>query len=245
METRGIVVGCDKNQQWMLPWWWQHYSAHNHYPVAFVDFGMTEGAFNWCQTKGQCITLPEYSYAENMVSEEHQALWVHLMGDIIWTSRPSWFKKPLALAHSPFDQTVWLDLDCQVHGSLEPLFNCLGLGVEIALVREPDQCQRIEWEKGLLLDNEISYNSGVIALQKNAAILQKWKTLSLEQSHLFVGDQHALSRAIFLEQPPLFELPAIFNWKASHGRNPEAVITHFVAYAGKFEIFSMIKQMQD
>jgi len=33
---------CDKGQQWLLPWWWEQYSAHNSYPVVFVDFGLSE-----------------------------------------------------------------------------------------------------------------------------------------------------------------------------------------------------------
>jgi hypothetical protein len=62
MSQSGIIVGCDANQEWLLPWWWDHYCKHNSYPVAFVDFGMSEAALAWCQEKGQCISLPPYSY---------------------------------------------------------------------------------------------------------------------------------------------------------------------------------------
>ncbi len=55
--TKGILIGCDQNQEWMLEWWWAHYSRHNCYPVAFVDFGMSQEAKKWCQSKGHWISL--------------------------------------------------------------------------------------------------------------------------------------------------------------------------------------------
>lgn len=52
---KGILVGCDQNQEWLLSWWWDQYSAHNSYPVVFVDFGMSKTGVAWCNERGTCI----------------------------------------------------------------------------------------------------------------------------------------------------------------------------------------------
>ncbi len=58
MGKEGILIGCDRNQEWLLPWWWDHYSAHNAYPVAFADFGMSKKALAWCREKGKMLKPP-------------------------------------------------------------------------------------------------------------------------------------------------------------------------------------------
>ena len=55
--SSGILVATDKQIEWMLPWWWHHYSKHNRYPVVFVDLGMTETAKAWCRQRGKLISL--------------------------------------------------------------------------------------------------------------------------------------------------------------------------------------------
>jgi Lipopolysaccharide biosynthesis proteins, LPS:glycosyltransferases len=239
-NIQGIIVGCDRHHQWLLPWWWEHYSKHNSYPVLFADFGMTEGALAWCHTQGQVLSLPQTPWDDAPVTSHHKALWEDLYGDTVWSSRPSWFKKPLALTQSPFSQTLWLDLDCQVLGPLDPLFNALSLGFELALVREPAYVQNIERQQGLLLDGEVSYNSGVFAFTKETPILELWKQKALTESHLFIGDQNILSRVIFEKKTAVFELSDTYNWKDSYGPNPEAVIHHFLGQAGKQKLFCFL-----
>src|SRR5689334_9119639 len=60
----GVIVGCDLYQEWLLLWWWSHYSSHNAIPVAFVDMGMSEEGALWCKERGEYIKLQEIPYQE-------------------------------------------------------------------------------------------------------------------------------------------------------------------------------------
>ena len=232
--SQGILVGCDVRQQWLLPWWWRHYSAHNSYPVVFIDFGMSEEALSWCRERGECLSLPSFPAAislEQEVPVHLKAEWEGRYGVGCWIRRQGWFKKPLSLLQCPFPTGIWIDVDCQVNADLESLFHCLNFGAEIAVRR--DLYRDFEFLK----QGEILYNSGVIVFQKDAPILKQWIDTSREAQHLLPGDQETLSRAIFTFRPPLAELPPIYNWYRGHGPNEKAVIYHFYGGAGKMALF--------
>ncbi len=222
-------MGCDAALEWILPWWWEHYSAHNDYPVAFADFGMSEKALTWCRQHGTLLTLPPLSFKNNVTLQKKKD-WEQRLGPNVWKYRLAWFKKPLALLQSPFSQGIWLDLDCQVRGALEPLFHSLLFGADIGIVR--DQNQKVN----SLLPGEIHYNSGVIVFRQKAPILLQWASAIESFCDQLVGDQDILSRVIHLTSPPLIELPDIYNWNVFLGDNDAAVIHHFCNEAGKRRI---------
>ena len=234
MLTKGVIVGCDQNQEWLLPWWWEHYTAHNHFPVAFADFGMTQEALNWCRARGECLSTPgrEISHCQQIPSKKRR-FWEQLYGEEIWDCRPAWFKKPLALIQSPFSLGIWIDLDCQVNCSLDPLFNSLAFGAEIGLVREPDFVQLFHEKTNRLLPGEIYYNSGVIVFRQGADILHRFAEEAFENNDNHPGDQGALCRAVFTHCPPLVELPLLYNWVAALGLNPGALIFHHTGISAK------------
>ena len=227
--SQGILVGCDRNQECLLPWWWEHYSAHNHYPVAFVDFGMSAEAFAWCQARGAMIALPPDVCPLNPLSPEEKERLMPHFGAEPWPYRAALFKKAFACLRAPFPQTCWLDVDCEVRGSLEVLFAPLLLGAEIALVREPESAQEGYQRDGFTLPAEVIYNSGVIAFQRDAAILHRWAELSRQENQRFITDQEVLSRAIYLHRPLFIALPALYNWKKSVGVSREALIIHYAS----------------
>jgi hypothetical protein len=105
----------------------------------------------------------------------------------------------------------------------------------MALVKEPENVQENDRKESLILPGETTYNSGVVAFRQQAKILQQWAEFSLKQNDQFMGDQNALSRAIFIHQPPLIELPAIYNWKKDQGPNSNALIIHYIG-SWKLEI---------
>lgn len=226
---QGILAGCDRNQEWLLPWWWEHYSAHNSYPVAFIDFGMSEEGKAWCKERG--LYLP-FRTKVPIVGKKHlplhqQTSWEEHYGKKIWSRRRIWFKKPFALLQSPFPFSLWLDLDCQVGKNLEPFFTCLFLGTEIALKRETEAIQALHRKKGFILPHEAYYDCGLIAFRNDAPILRHWTEEIAHRNRDYVFDQQALSRALATHPPALFELPEIYNWSASKGQNPEALVTHY------------------
>jgi hypothetical protein len=246
MNEEGLIVGCDSTLEVLLPWWWKHYSSHNSYPVAFVDFGMSKEALAWCEARGICIPMQDFDDSflstKEEVSPQLREKWETFYGKGFWPYRPVFFKKPFALLKSPFVRTIWLDLDCQVRGPLDPLFTCLAFGIELAIAREPLHNQKTEQELGLLLPGEISYNSGVLVFQSKAKILEKWVDLAVKDNKQFLGDQNALSRAIYTQRPSFLELPPIYNWSRTLGNNPNALIHHFHGAIGKSQILKNIQE---
>jgi len=217
MQQEGIIVGCDQTQEWLLPWWWKHYSANNSYPVLFVDFGMSQAASQWCKQQGLYTPLRNFElFQEKEVPFQKKQLWETYISSL-FTFRTAFFKKPFALSQTPFTFSIWLDLDCQVKQSLEPLFFPLNLGIEISIRKNKRNLQALD----------SLYNSGVIAFRRDAKFLSLWVGEVLERNDQHLTDEHALSLILTQESIPLIELPEIYNWNPLYGDNPEAAILHF------------------
>lgn len=220
---KGIVVGADKSVEWLLAWWWEHYSLYNSYPVLFCDFGMSLAQKKWCAKRGEVAALASEGMIplpKEMVLAEEAQKWEAAYSPDVWKSRTAWFKKPLACLKSPFDVSLWLDIDCEVCGPLEPLFESFEPSAEIALAREISQPDEL-------------FNSGVILFRKNASILQKWLEASFSRSGEFMGDQELLSKIIQEERVAIQELPYFYNWRMVFGFHPMALIVHWAGAWGK------------
>jgi hypothetical protein len=223
LSHEGIIVGTDLTQEWLLPWWWSHYHSFNSYPVAFVNFGMSEEAKHWCCQHGELISLP---HVELLVAEREE-IEPHLVqqmeeacGNNFWSSRNAWFKKPLACLHSPFAKSIWIDLDCQVRGSLSPLF---ASEEPFALAEEES-------------DLPPCYNAGVIVFKHGINWIEEWAKRCLLQHQQFRGDQDVLNAIIKEHELMILTLPALYNWSRLKGKHPEAVIWHWHGPQGKNEI---------
>jgi hypothetical protein len=233
-EKSGIVVGSDLTQEWLLPWWWKHYSALHSHPVAFVDFGMSEEMKKWCRDRGELIPL---SVADIFVADKQEIdpVFAEEMekacGKWIWPCRHAWFKKPLACLQSPFRKSIWIDLDCQICSPLDELFE-IG-DYSLSLARET--CQPSS--------HLIVYNSGVIAFKHGNPVIEEWADQSFERNHEFRGDQDALSAIIHDQNVKIAEMPAIYNWSRCSPPNPHAVILHWHGPPGKATIIHQIMKM--
>ncbi len=222
----GVLVGADISQEWLLPWWWEKYKKHNDFPVAFFDFGMSAESKRWCRERGQLIPLsmPAIFVKDK---EEVQALisehWEEHYGENFWQSRLAWFKKPLACSRTPFYNSIWLDLDCEVLRPLLPLFTLCRDSSKIALVK--DQLAPVSTYP--------IYNSGVIVFRKDNPLIRQWAEQALAQNDLFRGDQDLLSHLVNEGGFPVEELPYIYNWNIGCGNNPEAAICHWVGERAK------------
>lgn len=220
----GVLVATDIGLEWMLPWWWEHYSRHNSHPVAFVDFGMSEEARQWCRERGEFIPL---RVADIFVAEQEEVEasyvqeWEKHFGTNFWPSRRAWFKKPLACLQSPFHRTLWLDLDCEVRGSIAPLFAFSDHPIGIALCKE-------RWKKRCMP----IYNSGVIVFRRNLLLIEDWANESFANNHQFRCDQELLSHLITEQKIEVNELPELMNWTLCNGKNPDALIYHWQGYQG-------------
>lgn len=229
----GILVGADRKIEWLLDFWWTNYQRDNCLPVTFVDFGMTEKGRRFCEKRGNLVALkmPVLIHKRKQINPQRAAEWekVHTKG--IWKRRQSWYKKPFAFLQTPYERTLWLDLDCEVLGPLDPMLDfCIP---HVAIARETEGAHLQEKEYGRLLENEILYNSGVVVYQKNSPLIKKWAEAVFESNGEFWGDQHLLSRIIHLEQYNINELPPEYNWRMSQGMNFNALIIHWLGSWGK------------
>jgi len=94
-----FITGCDSNNEWQLPWFFENYKKHNDTPLVFADFGV----------------------------EDIEAVkpHVHAVVDLTKVEENGWFKKPKAIYHCPAKQKVWLDTDCEIRGNISGIFGLL------------------------------------------------------------------------------------------------------------------------
>ena len=225
----GVVVGCDQNQEWLLSWWWENYIQENSLPVAFADFGMSPEARSWCEERGFVYAVGEKKVPlKEEIEPSLVQFWEENRSCEAVKARSVWFKKPFALLHCPFEIGLWLDLDCEVLGPLEPIFEYIEPSSGIALAPLAEKWQKKAQDEGICLPGEVMYNSGVIAFHCHAPVLKKWAEESFHHNHLFFGDQDVLSRVIFKEGYKVGELPDVYNWMMGAGIHLGAVIVHWV-----------------
>lgn len=232
VKNEGVLTGCNEHQEWMLKIWWHYYRQTNTHPVTFIDFGMTKSARAWCSEHGNVIsvTLPHYIPApQEKIDLERQQIWEQCYPKL-WTARKGWFLKPFAFLKTPYENTVWVDLDTLIIKPLTPLFEAAEK-TGIALVREVTRAVEKGLSLKLFLPDEDIYNSGVIAYRSGLPIMHKWAKKACEESHLFLGDQEILNRLIYEEKTPVFELPSVFNRRPRDGIDQGTFIIHFAGNA--------------
>ncbi len=222
---RGVLVASDSHMEWLLPWWWERYSSSNALPVVFVDFGMSLKMKSWCQERGVVIHLEERSFPKEISKE-----WSCSYGDSYLQARQAWFKKPLACLLSPFEETVWIDLDCEILSSIESIYQVLEKDKEIGVALDP---------LGFVSEEIPSaFNSGVIVFRKNSLLIQRWARLCLQESDQYWSDDRVLSAVIHEFQEKVVILPPIYNWRISEGVPFYAKIIHWCGEWGKAYIVS-------
>lgn len=229
-KARGVLCGAERSQEWLIPWWWSRYAEHNTLPVTFCDFGMTEEMKEWCAERGEVVAIPSdpsFITPKREIKEEAVKQWEKDFGFRVWTARSTWFKKPFALLESPYETSLWIDIDCEILGTLDPLFTTFDPKRELALVRDYD-CDHLP-----RLDPAIRYNGGVVVFKHGSAILQHFAECALTKNHLFCGDDSLLSHLIHTHRLKVQELPEIYNWRMARGLNLGAVILHWVGSGGK------------
>jgi hypothetical protein len=222
----GVIVAADQGAEWLLPWWWECYSKHHQQPVAFIDFGMSEKGKRWCFEKGLLIPFEgqsDFVLPKERVEKNNQTKWEALYGPTVWQARNSWFKKPQAMLQSPFERSVWMDLDCEVCQPIDAIFEgiCAGMLGAVRVARSAH------------------YNSGVIVYDKAAPLLKAWASACLKRHSTCIGDETVLSTLIRHNRYPFKAIGREFNWMMGWGYNPNLKIAHWAASWGKLCIETM------
>lgn len=236
-DQDGIITGSDAQQEWMLPWWWACLRKSNDYPVVFADFGMSKEAREWCRERGELVEagFPKGHFiSKEELPQIKIALWESIYRpERLWTSRKTWFTKPLAMLQTPFLRTVWLDLDCEVKGSLKEVFPTCENRAGFSAVREPTPSVEKQEKLGLLQPGQKLYNTGVVVFKRNSPLIREWSKWALEKNGDYPGNQTLLADLIWKEKWEVYELQPCYNWRMMLGQNPDAVIIHWVSVGGK------------
>ena len=243
-QKQAVLTGCDQNQEWMLKWWWKNFSKCNNCPVIFCDFGMSKSARLWCETKGIVKSLP--SSHPNFLNEDEKIpislkkKWEKIYFNVDANIRNAWMKKPLFLPLSPYEQNLWIDLDCEIKKPLFLFFDILDQsGLSFAVAKDTPRGYLLRLELGFLKLNESAYQSGVFAFTKDSPVIKAWVENCLQRSHLFFSDQDALNRTIYENHFNIFELSPYFNLIPGYAQlfPCDPLIIHHVTLAGKKKLF--------
>ena len=243
-EAVGVLVGADASQEWLLAWFYSHFREFNpECPIAFADFGMSPEGQCWCRERGALFTVPELSSGAmdqpgSFFEGEFWAQWgAGTSGCMPMAS--IYFRKPLALALSPFDKTLWLDLDCEVRGDLEALMSLPlpsdGLGATFC----GSGCFIKNLGSGEIIPVP-KYSTGVLLAEKNSALLTEWVEL-VKGKISFYTDEECLGFLVERKQRPMTLIPCEYNWPAANwGENSMAFIYHWMGKEGKQRIKALV-----
>jgi hypothetical protein len=228
--ARGIVIVADTTSSWLIPWFYGCFRKHNAYPVHLLPLG-----------------LPESELRD-----------IKQLGIEISTEQPilkGWWAKPQAIMGAGFERAVWLDLDCEVKGSIDFLFELptmyLGMHIDHPAWGHFNRCD------GYLQPDEVIYNSGVIAVAYGQHAIPLWhdacaslfapgdqSTFTRRYGQYNLGDQEVLSRVIRAHKVPVYEITTRYNNIRLEPQNPDAVIVHHTG-PGKEQIRKQILKQHD
>lgn len=160
---KAFVTGCDRSNEWMLDWFLDNYLKHNDTPIIFADFGISE------EKVEQLNNDKKFSAIMHFAKPKHKLT--------------SWFLKPTALIHSPAQQVVWIDTDCEVLGNLSGIFNDL-VEHKLNMVCDRPWTKR-HYSKGPW------YNSGIVGIIDRPLVLKRWE-VACTNNPVQRGDQEVL-----------------------------------------------------
>jgi len=102
-----FITGCDKNTEWMLPWFIQKFRQHSELEIFLYDFGMSDEKLEWAKSRFDGVS--------------RIALFKEAAG---------WFNKPYAMLDSVVkgESRVWLDTDCEIVGPIDDIFQHIKYG---------------------------------------------------------------------------------------------------------------------
>lgn len=229
----GVLVGSDLSQEWLLPFWWEEYRKSNSTPVTWIDFGLSESMRSWCRERGdlaQIRILPELfiSPREKIKDPRFSSLW---KTEEEWEARMTWFRKPFPFLQSPYERTIYMDCDCEVLDSIEPMFPlCEPTG--LSMLPETSSYSNLQ------------YAGGVIVFKWGYPLFEKWIDACMTRNHEYVADDDLLSDLLIKGNHPVHPLPEIYHRQFPRHENMKGVIYHWLGSSGKTVLRSRRLQTQ-
>ncbi len=203
-EPRGFITGCDKNTEWQLYWFLSNFFKYDDlFPISVFDFGMTP----------EMIVFIKETFDIDAIKLE--------------SKEKGWSLKPTAMLNSPYDQTCWLDTDCEIVGNIDSIFGYINFNKLTMAVDHPWSTRR----------GETWHNSGVVVFEGQPKILKTWEDSiprmpgAGDQDVLHMLVQDPLTRMVFIE-----DLPNKYNvlrlQKQDNSRPTDIKIYHHTGHKG-------------
>jgi lipopolysaccharide biosynthesis glycosyltransferase len=194
-NSRGIIVGLDMKLEYLLNHFYINLRLHTDLPVTFFDFGMTNLGRQFCEKRGQVISINESLYEST--SNEAREL-----------KKQAWFKKPIACLNAPYDVNLWIDLDCVVRSPLDSVFDSYDFSKWLYIVNE----FKIDFDIPQVKEKDVPiYNSGFFAFRRQSPFIQKWIDLAQKLDKQYLGDQDVLSFELFQHKEKIQLMHPTFN----------------------------------
>ena len=163
---RAFLIGCDKENEWMLEWFIRNYTKHQHKTkFVFADFGVSQRIKNFVDGNGLFMAR---------IKMEIPPL------------QKTWFMKPEAMWFAPVKECVWIDIDCEIKENIDGIFD--------ELVR--NKLNMVEDKPWTKRRGETWHNSGVVGFIDKPNILKMWAQECKRGLHGQVGDQEVLHHMI-------------------------------------------------
>jgi hypothetical protein len=211
---KGVMVGCSKVHEDLLPWWIDNYKKFNKFPVVFADFGISDSMKKYCEQYGKVI---------NMVD-------VDLEG---------WFRKPFAILRAPFKKIIWFDVDVEIKNSIDFLFDYAENGKPAMGQDTYDPVQfRVHMK-----DSWVLFDTGVIVVEHGARCIKNWcmETLSVPRG-FYLGDHQIFSIVLHRDSFSYNMIPkSIHRMRMEKGDQKDVVVMHWTGMTGKEHIRSIMQ----
>ncbi|MCB1106974.1 MAG: hypothetical protein KDK76_02640 [Chlamydiia bacterium] len=236
---KGVLTGCDHRQEYLLKWWWKNYCQDNDFPVTFCDFGMSPSARAWCESKGNVITQHTIPIS-NINQGIEKAPWKETLFPLMWSNRHVWFQKAFAQEKSPFNQTIWIDLDCEVKKNVGSLFEMIEVGDGFAISFTAEEELKPYYERKLLEEGVKGVQTGVFAYTKNSPVIPAWINWCKANFPIDFTEETCLSHLLHKHpfKPTYFSRN--YNWTTPEIKNPRALILHHASATRKRALLARI-----
>ena len=223
---QGVLIGSDHSYERLLPWWHKHYQRHNDLPVAILDFGLSPWGKAQAQKIGEVIDATAFSGIE-LITEK-----CPIYGHIWEQIKEPCFKRLVNFQKSPFETTLWIDLDCQVNCSIKPLFAYANTNAKFAACRASQTNRAWQEMQNIIPQSVISYNGGVLVFKKDSPAIDLWIQALKNYLKPFYFDDVVFSIALAESSLQINEIPTIYN-----DDQESAKIIHRMGKGGKRKLF--------
>lgn len=164
MFQKAILTGCSSKYEENIPWWISKIRKQTDIPLIFADFGLSTEAKNF--VKKNCQGVLNFN-----VSSEN----------FFWGLKQIAFSACTDIA----EKLLWIDQDCEIIGSIEPLFELCSLDTDFCISKDLPTLRYPNEEK--IYHNQ--FQAGLFLSSPKHPIIQEWKRL-LETEN---NDQKAIS----------------------------------------------------